>query len=46
MKKIITAILVLIMLGYLGGCGDPEEGIPQPKPQAPTQQLDDDKGDQ
>ena len=46
MKKIITAIFVLIMLGYLGGCGEPEDGIPQPKAPVPTQKLDDDTGDQ
>ena len=46
MKKIVIALLVLIVFGFIGGCGEPEEGIPQPKTPAPTQKLDDNIGDQ
>ena len=46
MKKIIAVLLILVVFGIVGGCGDPEEGIPQPKAPVPTQQLDENSGDQ
>jgi hypothetical protein len=46
MKKILIVLSVLIVFGFIGGCGDPDEGIPEPKSPPPVQQLDEDMSDQ